>query len=59
MSTLGELPVAPAGAEFSAEQKEFLSGLMAGLAQRQLYPYVEEEDILQALSSCSVAVRRD
>ena len=26
---------------------------------RQLYPYVEEEDILQALSSCSVAVRRD
>ncbi len=40
MSTLGELPLAPAGAEFSAEQKEFLNGLMAGLAQRQLYPYV-------------------
>ncbi len=33
-------PSAPDGAEFSAEQKEFLAGLMAGLAQRQIYPYV-------------------
>jgi ferredoxin-nitrite reductase len=34
-----ELPQAASG-EFSAEQKEYLAGFMAGVAQRQLYPYV-------------------
>ena len=38
MST-ASLPKAPAG-EFTAEQKEYLSGLLAGVAQRQMYPYV-------------------
>ncbi|HEY6168903.1 MAG TPA: NirA family protein [Verrucomicrobiae bacterium] len=30
----------PASGEFTAEQKEYLAGLMAGIAQRQLHPYV-------------------
>ncbi len=30
----------PSGPAFSAEQKEFLSGFMAGVAQRGLHPYV-------------------
>jgi ferredoxin-nitrite reductase len=33
-------PPAPPGAAFTAEQKEYLAGLMAGIAQRQLHPYV-------------------
>jgi ferredoxin-nitrite reductase len=33
------VPTAPTG-EFSAEQKEYLAGLLAGVAQRQMYPYV-------------------
>jgi ferredoxin-nitrite reductase len=35
-----ETPPAPPGAAFSTEQKEYLAGLMSGVAQRQLYPYV-------------------
>ena len=38
MST-ATLPKSPSG-EFTAEQKEYLSGLLAGVAQRQMYPYV-------------------
>jgi len=34
------LPSPPAGEGFTTEQREYLTGLMAGLAQRQLYPYV-------------------
>jgi ferredoxin-nitrite reductase len=30
----------PTGTAFTAEQKEYLAGLMAGLAQRRLFPYV-------------------
>jgi sulfite reductase beta subunit-like hemoprotein len=30
----------PASGEFTAEQKEYLSGFMAGVAQRGLFPYV-------------------
>lgn len=30
----------PDGGSFTAEQKEYLAGLMAGIAQRQLHPYV-------------------
>src|SRR4030095_3315649 len=33
-------PPAPPGTSFSTEQKEFLAGLMAGIAERQLHPYV-------------------
>lgn len=33
-------PIAPPGGPFTDEQKEFLAGLMAGLAQRQIHPYV-------------------
>lgn len=33
-------PSVPNGQPFSAEQREYLAGLMAGIAQRQLYPYV-------------------
>ena len=46
MSTalLPEVPhvdaAAPLGGEFSAEQKEYLSGFLAGIAQRSLSPYV-------------------
>ncbi len=35
-----QVPSVPADARFSAEQKEYLAGLMAGIAQRQIYPYV-------------------
>src|SRR6185436_5893474 len=40
-SNIVELP-RPASGEFTAEQKEYLAGFMAGVAQRQLYPYVGE-----------------
>ena len=30
----------PPPGEFSAEQKEYLAGFMAGVAQRGLFPYV-------------------
>ena len=30
----------PVAGEFSAEQKEYLTGFMAGIAQRGLFPYV-------------------
>ncbi|MBI3878002.1 MAG: NirA family protein [Verrucomicrobia bacterium] len=40
MSTTLETPPAPAGTAFNAEQKEFLAGFMAGIAQRGLFPYV-------------------
>lgn len=33
-------PAAPPGGSFSAEQKEYFAGLMAGIAQRRLFPYV-------------------
>ncbi|MFN0069396.1 MAG: NirA family protein, partial [Limisphaerales bacterium] len=33
-------PPTPPGGGFTAEQKEYLAGLMAGLAQRRLFPYV-------------------
>ncbi|HRI12934.1 MAG TPA: NirA family protein, partial [Verrucomicrobiota bacterium] len=35
-----ELPPSPPGGTFSPEQKEYLGGFLAGVAQRQLYPYV-------------------
>jgi ferredoxin-nitrite reductase len=35
-----EPPPAPPGQPFNAEQREYLAGLMAGIAQRQLHPYV-------------------
>ena len=35
-----QVPSVPADAGFSVEQKEYLAGLMAGIAQRQIYPYV-------------------
>jgi len=35
-------PPMPASGEFTPEQKEYLSSFMAGIAQRQLYPYVGE-----------------
>ena len=38
MST-ASVPKAPDG-EFTVVQKEFLAGLMAGVAQRNIYPYV-------------------
>jgi ferredoxin-nitrite reductase len=38
MST-ATLPAAPTG-EFTAEQKEYLAGLLAGVAQRRMYPYI-------------------
>lgn len=34
-----EAPPAPAGSAFTAEQKEYLAGLMAGIAQRQRHPH--------------------
>lgn len=34
------LPTLPGGATFTEEQKQYLQGLFAGVAQRQLYPYV-------------------
>lgn len=40
MSTPLETPPAPAGTAFNAEQKEFLAGFMAGIAQHGLFPYV-------------------
>ena len=39
-SSTFESPSAPSGASFTVEQKEYLEGFMAGLAQRQMYPYV-------------------
>lgn len=33
-------PAAPPGDSFTAEQKEYLAGLMTGIAQRRLFPYV-------------------
>ena len=38
--TTTENIVPPSGPAFTAEQKEFLSGFMAGVAQRGLHPYV-------------------
>lgn len=38
--TTTETTAPPSGPAFSAEQKEFLSGFMAGVAQRGLHPYV-------------------
>lgn len=38
-SAPASLPVLPQG-EFTAEQKEYLTGFMAGIAQRGLFPYV-------------------
>src|SRR5262245_43712576 len=32
--------ISPPSGEFSAEQKEYFSGFMAGIAQRGLFPYV-------------------
>src|SRR5688572_24734445 len=40
-SKIIEMPK-PASGEFTPEQKEYLAGFMAGVAQRQLYPYVGE-----------------
>jgi ferredoxin-nitrite reductase len=39
MSAASSSPPLPPG-EFNAEQKEYLSGFMAGIAQRGLFPYV-------------------
>lgn len=36
------LPEAAPGQAFTPEQKEYLAGLMAGIAQRRLFPYVGE-----------------
>lgn len=35
-----EAPPAPAGTAFTAAQKEYLAGLMAGLAQRRQFPWI-------------------
>jgi len=40
MSTALSAPPPTATGEFNAEQKEYLSGFMAGIAQRGLFPYV-------------------
>lgn len=44
MAAAQPLPAPPAtppdGRSFTAEQKEYLAGLMAGIAQRRLHPYV-------------------
>lgn len=40
MTAATVLPPPPPGQPFTVEQKEFLAGLMAGIAQRQLHPYV-------------------
>src|SRR5690349_1137320 len=40
MSTALESPPSPAGAAFTDEQKEYLAGFMASVAQRGLFPYV-------------------
>ncbi len=40
MSTEIAKPSPPPGTSFTSEQKEFLDGLMAGVAQRKAYPYV-------------------
>lgn len=48
------LPGALAGEPFTAEQREYLAGLMAGIAQRQLHPYVGRvpgSDVLTATPS--------
>jgi ferredoxin-nitrite reductase len=39
-ATTLEAPPAPAGTTFTSEQKEYLAGLMAGIAQRRQHPYV-------------------
>lgn len=44
-------PVAPPATAFTPEQKEYLAGFMAGVAQRQLHPYVGQvpgADVLTA-----------
>lgn len=38
---INELPPSASG-EFTTQQKEYLAGFMAGIAQRQLWPYVGE-----------------
>ncbi len=40
MTTEATTPAPPPGTAFTSEQKEFLAGLMAGVAQRNVHPYV-------------------